>query len=324
MEIAALLQGYQLCAATEGKSLRSIEIVTQSVRYFREFLLAHGASTDAAAIGPQEIRAFIFYLQQKPRYSNHPLTPVQDQLLSEHSVNCYVRSVRVFFSWLVSEEIIAAHPFERVKIPKVPKKIMPTFSATQIQQLLDAMDTATALGQRNYTIILTLLDTGLRVSELLGLRLSDLQLNEGVLKVLGKGNKERLVPIGRQVQRLLWHYISHCRPVPAMPKGDFLFLTDDGRPFRRRRLEAIMRIGGLKVGLSGIRCSPHTLRHTAAVSFLRNGGDVFALQRLLGHSNLVMTRRYCQLADTDVKKAHLTASPVDNLDLRAKRKQPGK
>ena len=318
------MRGYQLCAATEGKSLNSIAIVTQSVRYFREFLLAHGAGTDAAAIGPQEIRAFIFYLQQKPRFSNHPYTPAQDQALSEHSVNCYVRSVRVFFSWLVSEEIIPAHPFDRVKIPKVPKKIMPTFTAPQIQQLLDALDTANAQGQRNYTIILTLLDTGLRVSELLGLRLSDLQLNEGVLKVLGKGNKERLIPIGKQVQRLLWHYISHCRPAPAMPKGDFLFLTDDGRALTRRWLEEIMRTKGRKVGLSGIRCSPHTLRHTAAVSFLRNGGDVFALQRLLGHSNLEMTRRYCQLADTDVKKAHLTASPVDNLELRARRKQTAK
>jgi len=324
MEIAALLKGYQLCAATEGKSLKSIEIVTHSVGYFREFLLAHGASTDVTAIGPQEIRAFIFYLQQKPLFSNHPSTRVQERLLSEHSVNCYVRSVRVFFSWLVSEEIIAAHPFDKVKIPKVSKKIMPTFSAPQIQLLLDAMDTGNAQGQRNYTIILTLLDTGLRISELLGLQLADLQLNDGVLKVLGKGNKERMIPIGKQVQRLLWHYINHCRAVPARPKGDFLFLTDDGRPLTRRWVEEIMRRKGREAGLPGIRCSPHTLRHTAAVTFLRNGGDVFALQRLLGHSNLEMTRRYCQLADTDVKKAHLTASPVDNLELRTRHKQPAK
>jgi integrase/recombinase XerD len=106
-----------------------------------------------------------------------------------------------------------------------------------------------------------------------------------------------------------------------MPNNDILFLTQDGKPLTKDRLEKIMTRFGRKAGLVGIRCSPHTLRHTAAVSFLRNGGDVFSLQRLLGHSSLEMTRRYCELADADVKRAHLTASPVDNLDFHAKRKQ---
>ena len=319
--MAPLLQGYRLCAATEGKSLNSIAIVTCSVNYFREFLISHGASTDAAGISQHEIRAFIFHLQQKPCFSNHPFTPVQDKGLSGHTVNCYVRSLRIFFSWLVSEEIIAINPFDRVKIPRPPRKVMPTFSVLQIQQLLDTMDTATAEGYRNYAIILTLLDTGLRVSELCGLLRSNLRLEDGILKVMGKGNKERLIPIGKEVQRLLWRYINHHRPQPNMPNNDILFLTQDGKPLTKDRLEKIMTRFGRKAGLVGIRCSPHTLRHTAAVSFLRNGGDVFSLQRLLGHSSLEMTRRYYELADADVKRAHLTASPVDNLDFHAKRKQ---
>ena len=319
--MAPLLQGYRLCAATEGKSLNSIAIVTCSVNYFREFLISHGASTDATEISQHEIRAFIFHLQQKPCFSNHPFTPVQDKGLSGHTVNCYVWSLRIFFSWLVSEEIIAINPFDRVKIPRPPRKVMPTFSVLQIQQLLDTMDTATAEGYRNYAIILTLLDTGLRVSELCGLLRSNLRLEDGILKVMGKGNKERLIPIGKEVQRLLWRYINHHRPQPNMPNNDILFLTQDGKPLTKDRLEKIMTRFGRKAGLVGIRCSPHTLRHTAAVSFLRNGGDVFSLQRLLGHSSLEMTRRYCELADADVKRAHLTASPVDNLDFHAKRKQ---
>jgi len=134
-----------------------------------------------------------------------------------------------------------------------------------------------------------------------------------MLKVLGKGNKERLIPIGKNVQRLLWRYISRYRPEPAMPKSDLLFLTMDGRPLTKDRIDKIMTYYGRKARLAGVRCSPHTLRHTAAVSFLRNGGDVFSLQRMLGHASLEMTRRYCELADIDVKKAHITASPVDNL-----------
>ena len=318
--MAPLLQGYRLCAATEGKSLNSIAIVTYSVNYFLEFLISHGASTDAAGISLHEIRAFIFHLQQKPCFSNHPFTPVQDKGLSGHTVNCYVRSLRIFFSWLVSEEIIEINPFDRVKIPRPPRKVMPTFSVLQIQQLLDAMDTSTAEGYRNYVIILTLLDTGLRVSELCGLLRSNLRLEDGILKVMGKGNKERLIPIGKEVQRLLWRYINHHRPQSNMPNCNFLFLTQDGKPLTKDRLEKIMTWYGRKAGLEGIRCSPHTLRHTAAVSFLRNGGDVFSLQRLLGHSSLEMTRKYCELADADVKRAHMTASPVDNLDIRARRK----
>ena len=93
-------------------------------------------------------------------------------------------------------------------------------------------------------------------------------------------------------------------------------MQPDGRPLTRNRIQKRMAAYGKRTEIKGVRISPHTLRHTAAVSFLRNGGDVFSLQRMLGHSSLEMTRHYCELADVDVKKAHLTASPVDNLELK--------
>lgn len=164
-------------------------------------------------------------------------------------------------------------------------------------------------------MILMLLDTGLRVSELVGLRLSDISVEDGLVKVLGKGQKERLVPIGKRVQRHLWRYIMHCRPQPSGSNLDLVFLTQEGRQLTKDRMDKITSGYGGKAGITGFRCSPHTLRHTAAIHFLRNGGDVFALQRMLGHSSLEMTRRYCELADLDLKRAHHTASPVDNLGL---------
>jgi site-specific recombinase XerD len=308
-----LLRGYQLCAASEGKSHNSIAIVTNSVNYLADFLGSRGISTDATQISRRELRAFILYLQQKRCFSGHRFNHVQDRGITGHTINCYLRSIRSFFSWLVSENVIAANPFDLVKIPRPPRKVITTFSNFQIQQLLSIIDNSTADGYRDYTIILTLLDTGLRVSELCSLRLSNLRLEDGMLKVLGKGNKERLIPVGKNVQRLLWRYISRYRPEPIVPNSDLLFLTMDGRPLTKDRVDKIMTCYGSKAGLAGVRCSPHTLRHTAAVSFLRNGGDVFSLQRMLGHASLEMTRRYCELADIDVKKAHMTASPVDNL-----------
>ena len=287
--------------------------------YFQSFLTSQSINTDATRISHHEIRAFILYLQQKRCFSNHRFNHTQDRGLSGHTINCYLRSLRIFFSWLVSESLIETNPFDRVKIPRPPRKVIPAFSDSQIRQLLGVLDTRTAEGYRDYTIILTLLDTGLRVSELCNLKLGNLWLDEGMLKVVGKGNKERLIPIGKQVQRLLWRYINRCRPEPAMAKYNFLFLTREGKPLTKDRAEKIMTYYGRKAGIEGVRCSPHTLRHSAAVRFLRNGGDVFSLQRMLGHASLEMTRRYCELADIDVKRAHMTASPVDNLSLDNRR-----
>lgn len=155
----------------------------------------------------------------------------------------------------------------------------------------------------------------MRVSELRYLKPDDVWLEDGMIKVLGKGNKECLIPIGKQVQRCLWRYTERCRPEPMGIRRDFLFLTREGRPLTKGRVEKIISYYGEKAGIVGVRCSPHTFRHTAAVKFLRNGGDVFSLQRMLGHSSLEMTRKYCELADIDVKRAHATASPLDNLNV---------
>ncbi len=313
--LAEALQGYRICAQAENKSPRTIEAVCSSVIYLERFLNSNGLTSDVNHIGLAEIRAFILYLQQKRCYSNHPFSNPQERGLSAVSINSYIRSVRAFWSWMLSEEIISESPFSRLKIPKAPHKVINTFSPAQLKAFLNVIDRSNPSGFRDYVIILTLLDTGLRISELTGLQLNDVQLKEGVLKVMGKGGKQRLIPIGRGVQQLLWRYITITRPQPAKINCDNLFLTHKGMPLDRNRIRSRMAAYGRKASLSGVRCSPHTLRHTAAVSFLRNGGNVFSLQRLLGHSTLMMTRHYCELADVDVLRAHATASPVDNLDI---------
>ena len=316
-ELSTLSSGYSLCAQTEGKSQNTIAIVVNSVRYLNDFLSANRLSTNVTKIGTMELRVFITHLQQKRCFSDHRYSKPQQRELSGHTINTYMRSIRAFWSWLADEQIIKDNPFCKLKIPKPPKKIIITFSQSQLQLLLSVINSS-AEGYRDMVIILTLLDTGLRVNELINLKMDDVWLEEGVIKVLGKGNKERLTPIGKQIRKLLWHYISRYRPEPARPNLDYLFLTWDGRPLTKNRVDSIMKYYGKKARLTGIRCSPHTLRHTFAVSYLRNGGDVFSLQRILGHSSLEMTRRYCELANMDIKKAHAIASPVDNLKVGMK------
>ena len=316
-DLGSLIYGYQLCAATEGKSPNSLAIVTRSVTYLYDFLSSNDLSTDVTQIGSMEMRAFILYLQQKRCFSNHPYSKAQLRGLSGHTINTYMRSIRAFWSWLAEEEIIESNPFSKLKIPKPPKKIITTFSQHQIDLLLSVMG-GSAEGYRGVVIVLTLLDTGLRVNELINLKMENVWLEEGLIKVLGKGNKERLVPIGKQIRKLLWRYITRYRPEPARPNLNNLFLTQDGRPLTKNRVDSIMKRYGKIAGLTGVRCSPHTLRHTFAINFLRNDGDIFSLQKILGHSSLEMTRRYCELANVDIKKAHTIASPVDNLAIERK------
>jgi integrase/recombinase XerD len=288
-------------------------MVTSSVSYLEQFLRSQRKSTAVEDIGAEEIRTFVTYLQSKRRYSNHPFVRQCQNGLSDDSINCYIRSVRAFWSWLKEETVVCETPFTRVKIPKASRKIIRSFSDAQLQEFLKAIAVDTREGYRDYAMVLMFLDTGIRLSELTTLRLGDICLEERMMRVMGKGNKERMVPFGKGVQRVLWRYINHVRPEPSLIRENFLFLTADGRRLSKNRVEVRMRKYGLKAKILGVRCSPHTFRHTAAISFLRNGGDVFSLQRLLGHSSLEMTRRYCELADVDVQNAHATASPVDNL-----------
>ncbi len=320
-DLAGVIAGYRLCAKSEGKSPKTVQTVADAAGQLERFLLSCGLTTDAAAIGPNELRAFIIHLQGKRRFADHPLAGTQEGTLSPHTVNTYLRSLRALWSWLVAEGMVERSPFERVRVPRAPRKVVATFSDSDIAALLDAIDTGRPEGFRDYVVILTLLDTGLRVSELAGLRLDESQIHEGVLKVMGKGSRERLIPVGGEVRRLLRRYVTCYRPEPAGYRGGTLFLTGDGRPLTARGVQRQLSRHGKRAGLSAVRCSPHTLRHTAAVRFLRNGGNVFALQRLLGHSSLAMTRHYCELADADVWVAHGTASPVDNLSLAGLRSQ---
>lgn len=311
-----LLEGYRLSAQSEGRSPNTIAIVEASVRYLSEFLAANGLSTNATQLGVEELRRFIAHLREQPRFAHHRFTRPQDGHLSGHTINAYLRALQAFWAWLKREDFIEQNPFTRLKIPKAPKKVIPTFTDEQLCRLFAAIDTTTPAGYRNYTIIVTLLDSGIRCSELTGLRLADVNLESRLLKVWGKGSKERLVPIGAKVQKAIWKYLTRHRPEPATPRYDQAFLTRDGHPLTKDRVEAIVERYGKKAGITGVRLSPHTFRHTMAVTFLRNGGDVFSLQRILGHSQLEVLRGYVNLAQSDISRVHQRNSPADNLDFK--------
>ena len=318
MNLNMLIEGYRLCARSEGKSVHTISIVEGAVHQLQQFLAENGFNTNINDIGASQIRSFIIHLQHRQPFIKHPFTKPQEGHLSGHTVNGYLRAIRAFWSWAETEGYIIHNLFHQVKVPKAPKKVMPTFTTEQLQALFLAVDTSTVTGFRDYTIFVILLDTAIRCSELTDLRVEDVNLEAGWLKVRGKGARERIVPIASKAQRAIWKYINMYRTEPDSPRYDNLFLTHDGRPLTKDRLGKIMKRYGSRARMTGVRCSPHTMRHTAAIRYLRDGGDVFTLQRIMGHSTLDVLRIYVNMSYPDVKDAHRRHSPADNIELKTK------
>ncbi len=259
-------------------------------------------------IDKNHIRSFILYLQQNAK------TPHTGKPLSSSTVQGYIRTLKVFFSWLLREEYINYNPMTRIPVPRAPIRVINTLNHERIKKLTTLCHTSNGSGYRNLTIILLLLESGMRVNELVNIDYSDLDLTEGYIKIKkAKGNKERLVPIGSIVQKSLWKYINRYRPQPLTPKVTRLFLTEHGLPLTKSGVQQMLRRYGRKAGITGVRCSPHTFRYTFAKNYLLNGGDVFSLQKILGHSSLASVRIYLNLFAEDLKKQHIRYSPITDL-----------
>jgi site-specific recombinase XerD len=221
--------------------------------------------------------------------------------LSPISVAGYVRTLKVLGNWLAIEELALAAALRTLRKPRVPDKLIEPVGDDAMRRLL------AAAGSRDRAILLLLLDTGLRVSEAAGLRLGDMRA-DGTLKVRGKGAKERIVPVGRTARAAIVRYLGKRG---AGRLDEALFLGRRG-PLDARGIQQVVRRLKTRIGVSG-RLSPHSLRHTFARSYLVNGGDVFSLQRILGHTTLDMVKRYVALADVDLVERHRGASPADRL-----------
>lgn len=207
-----------------------------------------------------------------------------------------------------------ANPANSIPLPKVPTKLINTFSHEEVSRLIHVCQGSSRNGLRNLSILLLLLDSGIRVSEAAAVGLENLSLTEGYIKITGaKGAKERVVPIGSLVQKSLWKYINRSRPQPLIQSVTRLFLNNRGLPLTKNGIQQMLRRYGRRAGLEGVRCSPHTFRHTFAKNYLLNGGDIFSLQKILGHSSLASVRIYLNLFTADIKKQHQRFSPVDNL-----------
>lgn len=320
MRLSEAVHGYLLSISAGNYSEATVSLYHHYLSLFVRYL----QDPELGDVTAEQVARFASWLKRDYR----PQRPNGDgQPLSVSGLSNTWSAVRSFYNWAESA-LAVKRPDRDWPRPRGAGREVQAFSPDEVKRLVDAtqytasvtakgrapfrMKRATAL--RDRALILLLLDTGLRVSELCRLRVRDADLEAGEVRVqphgTGQKTKGRTVYLGRVARQALWRYLAERQDAAS---DEPLFVTQGGRPMNRLHVHHLLKRLGERAGIPSVH--PHRCRHTFAVQYLRNGGDVFTLQRLLGHSTLEMVRAYVRLADADAATAHRRASPVDRWQL---------
>jgi len=290
---AALNQFYQHLTVERGLAPLTLEAYARDLRDFWEFLEARGRQ-DWAAVSLDEVRDYLVALEARS--------------LGARSRARRLSALRQFFRFLEREGQVAVNPLELLDSPRLPRKLPQVLGEREVAALLAAPDPATPQGRRDGALLEVLYATGLRVSELVGLTLKQVDLRRGVVRPLGKGSKERVVPMVAKAVAKLQDYLSQGRP--HLLKGresPYIFINHRGGRLSRQGFWKILKTYALKAGVRGL--SPHTLRHSFATHLLSRGANLRVLQLLLGHADLATTQIYTHLDAARLREVHQKAHP---------------
>ncbi len=297
--LKGLVDLYTLRCRVEGKSPRTVRAYSETLGRFRRIAREEGSPKDVSAIEPAHLYAYL------GRYSAHSLE-------TRHR---YFREVRCFFNWLVAADYLAESPFRSLRNVRLPQRIVQPFSPEEVARLLACCNSGTPAGVRDRAILFTLLDTGVRCSELVQLDLADLDLEGGRLRVLhGKGNKQRVVPFASRCREALVRYVALRGDAPGP-----LFLATTGHrrllpgvALRNNGLKQMLRRRGREAGLPKVHA--HRFRHTFATWAIEHDARELDVQYLLGHSSPDMVRRYASTYNSEqAARRHVNFSPADLL-----------
>lgn len=263
-----------------------------------------------------EILALFYqYLKQrKLDFSQVDRSIIQDYIVaqkgkvSDHTINSRIRTLKLFFNYLHEEGFLEnGNPMQKISFIKADKKIKPVLSPEDIERLLKIPNKKTSVGFRDFCIIYVFWDTLIRLSELINIKIDDVDLKEGIIKVYGKGRKERFVPIGIKLIKYLHQYLIRYRSKIDSP---YFFCTTRGTPLAISTLEHKIKKYGRKIGLY---VTPHLIRHSGATWWIKSGGQPMYLQNLMGHTSMSVTQNYIHLANINDMKKHHNQYSLGNL-----------
>ncbi|MDG1397839.1 MAG: tyrosine recombinase XerD, partial [Polaribacter sp.] len=278
-----------------GLSQNTLDSYTRDLEKLLLFLEQNEINISPISIDKNIIHNFIYEIAKK---------------VNPRSQARIISGLRSFFDYLIFEEYRETNPTDLLETPKIGRKLPDTLSEEEINLLINTIDLSLPQGERNRTIIETMYSCGLRVSELINLRISDLFFNEGFIKISGKGGKERFVPIHYTTQKYITFYINEIRCHLDAVKGfeDILFLNRRGKSLTRQMIFTILKTLAIKINLNK-KISPHTLRHSFATHLLKNGADLRAIQQMLGHESITTTEIYVHLDKSYLKDVLETYHP---------------
>lgn len=291
----------------KGNTSKTIEFYVNNLKYFSSHIGHDKMTNDITII---DLNSYLLMLKKKPKMDGHPFRPKDGKGISTTTIQTYVRAVRSFLGWLYREGYINENLQEKYKLPKASKKVVEVLSDEEIETLMKSMKTTTEMGLRNSCLVALMLDCGLRRNEVIFLNYDNIHISQGIIKVVGKGQKERIVPLGLYTKKLLIKYMNGYR---SMPEYDTkrLFIDKHLKPVSENCVKQLFVRLRKKTKID--RLHPHILRHTFSTKYLINGGDIFSLQQILGHTSLEMVRRYSHLASSYLVQNHKRFSPLDNI-----------
>ena len=271
-----------------GLSSHTLQNYIRDVKKLISFLNKKKISSSPIAIKDEVIQQFIYEIAKE---------------ISPRSQARIISGLRSYFNYLIFENYRASNPTDLIETPKIGVKLPDTLSEQEINNLISAIDLSKAEGERNRAMLETMYSCGLRVSELIDLKISDLFFDEGFIKIVGKGNKERFIPIHFSAQKYIILYMNEIRTQLKIKKGfeDTLFLNRRGKSLSRQMIFMILKDLAIKIDLNK-KISPHTFRHSFATHLLKNGADLRAIQQMLGHESITTTEVYVHLDTSYLKE----------------------
>ena len=270
-------------------SVNTIKSYRSDLKKF-EFYISKTSAKKLSFIGPEIVREFLY--EQSKRVS----AKTQGRIIS---------TLKTFFNFLVLEKLINDSPIENIDYPKIDSKIPLVLTTDEIDKLISCAFSK-KFGLRNQTIIEIMYSCGLRVSELTEMKISNIFFDESLIKILGKGNKERFIPLSSTAKKLLYNYITYNRKNLSQDKQsiDIVFLNNRGKKLTRVMVYNIINDAALEAKINK-KISPHTLRHSFATHLIENGADIISIQKMMGHENVVTTEKYLH-----VNKKHLVETMI--------------